>query len=131
MPFVSWKIFAPVGAGLCALALGLAAEAHGSMKPEHGGVVQMSGETSFELVNGGPGVALYVKDDEDDIASSAMTAKLTITTKAGKTSSVPLAAAGSNKFEAKGLKLAPGSKVGVMVVDKATQARSSTTFTIN
>ena len=39
-------------------------------------------------------------------------------------------AAGGNKFEAKGLKLAPGSKVGVMVVDKASQARSSTTYTI-
>ncbi len=131
MSFVSWKIFASAAAGLGALTLGLAAEAHGSMKPAHGGVVQMSGETSFELVNGAPGVALYVKDDEDDVAASAMTAKLTITTKAGKTSSVPLSPAGGNRFEAKGVKLAPGSKVGVMVVDKASQARSSTTFTIN
>ena len=130
MSFVSWKIFLPAAAGLSALALGLTVEAHGSMKPEHGGVVQMSGETLFELVTGGPGVSLYVRDDEDDIASSGLTGKLTITTTDGKTSTVPLAPAGGNKLEAKGLKLAPGSKVGVMVVDKASQARSSATFTI-
>jgi hypothetical protein len=125
-----FKLLLPALAGMAALAVSVVADAHGSMKPEHGGMVQMSGETRFELVSSPAGVALYLKEDEEDVASAGATAKLTVTTKAGKTSTVPLAAAGGNKFEAKGLKLAPGSKVGVMVVDKATQARSSTTYTI-
>jgi hypothetical protein len=125
-----FKTLLPAVAGLAALAVSVVADAHGSMKPEHGGVVQMTGETRFELVTAPSGVAVYLKEDEEDVPSSGATAKLTVTTAAGKTSTVPLAAAGGNKFEAKGLKLAPGSKVGVMVVDKATQARSSTTFTI-
>jgi len=131
MSSISWKSALPAIAGAAALALSLPAHAHGSSKPEHGGVVQTSGETRFELVNSGAGVAFYLKDDEDDLPSSGMTGNLTVTTKAGKTTTVPLTPAGGNKFEAKGLKLAPGSKVGVMVVDRATQARSSTTFTIN
>ena len=117
--------------GLAALAFATSADAHGSMKPQHGGVVQMTGETSFELVNAPAGVALYVKEDEEDVASAGLTARLTITDKAAKSSSVQMTPAAGNKFEAKGLKLAPGSKVGVMLVNKATQARASTTFTIN
>lgn len=125
-----YKILLLALSGLAGLTVAITADAHGSMKPEHGGLVQMSGETSFELVNAASGVALYLKDDEDPVASSGMTAKLTVTSKAGKTSTVPLAAAGANKFEAKGVKIQPGSKVGVMVVDKATQARSATTFAL-
>jgi hypothetical protein len=124
------KILLPAASGLAALAVALAANAHGSMKPDHGGLVQMTGETRFELVNAPAGVALYLKEDEEDLASSGMTATLTVTPPAGKASTVTLTPAGGNKFEAKGLKLKPGSKVGVMVVDKATKARSSTTYTI-
>jgi len=117
--------------GLAALAFAAGASAHGSMKPQHGGVVQMTGETKFELVSAPAGVALYVQEDEEDVASSGSTARLTITAKSGASSAVEMTPAGGNKFEAKGLKLAPGSTVGVMLVNKATQARASTTFTIN
>ena len=128
---MTWKTLSAAAVGLAALAFAAGAEAHGSMKPQHGGVVQMTGETRFELVNAPAGVALYVKDDDEDVESAGMTARLTITTKAGQTSNVQMAPAGGNKFEAEGVKLAPGSKVGVMLVNKATQARASTTFTIN
>lgn len=127
----SWKALSAAFLGLAALALATSAAAHGSMKPDHGGVVQMTGETRFELVSAPAGVALYVKEEDEALASAGMTARLTITTKAGQTSSVHMTPAAGNKFEAKGLKLAPGSKVGVMLVNKATQARASTTFTIN
>ena len=127
----SWKTLSAAFVGLAALAFAAGADAHGSMKPQHGGVVQMAGETRFELVNAPAGVALYVQDDEEDVPSAGATARLTITTKAGASSTVQMAPAGGNKFEAKGLKLAPGSKVGVMLVNTATQARASTTFTIN
>jgi len=129
--FASWKTLLPAVAGLAALALAATADAHGSMKPQHGGVVQMTGETLFELVTAPAGVALYVREDDEDVVSSGMTAKLTITTKAGAKSDVPLAPAGGNKFEARGVKIPAGSKVGVMVVDKATQARASAIFTVN
>ena len=102
--------------GLAALAFAASADAHGSMKPQHGGVVQMTGETTVELVNAPAGVAIYVREDDEDVASTGMTARLTITSKAGKASSAEMTPAGGNKFEAKGLKLAPGSKVGVMPV---------------
>jgi len=127
----SWKTLSAGFVGLAALALATSADAHGSMKPDHGGVVQMTGETRFELVNAPAGVALYIKEEDEALASAGMTARLTITTKAGKSSSVEMTPAAGNKFEARGLKLAPGSKVGVMLVNKATQARASTTFTIN
>jgi len=124
------KILLPAMSGLAALAFALAAGAHGSMKPDHGGVVQMSGETQFELVNAPGGVALYLEEDEEDVPSAGAAATLTIRPASGRTSTVVMTAAGGNRFEAKGLKLAPGSEVGVMVVDKKTKARSSTTYTI-
>ena len=126
-----WKTLSAAFMGLAALAFAASAEAHGSMKPQHGGVVQMTGETRFELVNAPGGVALYIKEEDEDVASTGLTARLTITTKAGQTSNVQMTPAAGNKFEAKGLKLTPGSKVGVMLVNKATQARAATTFTIN
>jgi len=130
-PFASRKTLLAALAGLAALTLAATADAHGSMKPQHGGVVQMTGETLFELVTGPAGVALYVKEDDEDVVSAGMTAKLTVTTKAGAKSDVALTPAGGNKFEAKGVKIPAGAKVGVMLVNKTTQARSSATFTIN
>jgi hypothetical protein len=127
----SWKTLSAAIVGLAALGLATTADAHGSMKPDHGGVVQMTGETRFELVNAPTGVALYIKEEDEALASADMTARLTITSKGGQTSSVEMTPAAGNKFEARGLKVAPGSKVGVMLVNKATQARASTTFTIN
>jgi len=130
-PFASRKTLLAALAGLAALTLAATADAHGSMKPQHGGVVQMTGETLFELVTGPTGVALYVKEDDEDVVSAGMTARLTVTTKAGAKSDVALTPAGGNKFEAKGVKIPAGAKVGVMLVNKTTQARSSATFTIN
>ena len=115
---------------VAALGLPSASLAHGSTKPQHGGVVQVTGETVVELVYGPAGVALYVKEDDEDVESAAMTATLTITTAAGARSDVQLKPAGGNKFEAKGVMVPAGSKVGVMVIDNTTHARSSVTFTI-
>jgi hypothetical protein len=116
--------------GLATIAgLSTGADAHGVTKPQHGGIVQMNGETLFELVRGPTGVSLYVVDEDEPVAASSMTAKLSISGK-GKKADVPLAAGKGNQFFAKGLKLAPGSNVGVQVVDKASGARYGTTFVI-
>lgn len=118
---------------LIVIALGLVVSApvfaHGNTRPQHGGVVQLAGETLFELVRSPTGVSIYVVDDEDPLASSTATGKLAVTA-GGRTRKVVLEAGPGNRFDAPGLKLAAGTKVAVQVVEKATQARLGTTFVI-
>lgn len=109
--------------------LGTTADAHGVTKPQHGGVVQMNGETLFELVRAPTGVSLYLIDEDDPVAASGMTAMLSITAN-GKKTEVSMTAGQGNQFIAKGLKITPGSNVGVQVVDKASGARYGTTFIV-
>lgn len=111
------------------LVLGGVAHAHGSMKPQHGGIVQMSGETLFELVTGPKGVELYVSEDDEPIAASTMTAKLTVATGAAK-KDVPLKPAAGNKFTGAGAKIPGGSKVTVTLVNSASNAKTFATFTV-
>ena len=116
----------------CLLTLGglsNAALAHGITKPQHGGVVQMNGETLFELVVNPAGVSLYVLDEDEPVNAAAMTAKLSISA-GGKKTDVTMVPANGNQFVAKGLKLAKDANVSVLVIDKATQSRYGTTFTI-
>lgn len=110
-------------------AAGGIAHAHGSMKPQHGGIVQMTGETLIELVNGPKGVELYVSEDDEPIAASSMTAKLSIDAGAAK-KDAPLTPAGGNKFVGKGLKIAGGAKVTVTLVNNASKAKTFATFTV-
>jgi hypothetical protein len=92
--------------------------AHGSMKPQHGGLVQMSGETMVELVTGPKGVDVYVSEEDEPVAAANFTAKLTQTV-AGAKSEAPLTPAGGNKLSAPGFKAARNAKVVVALVDKS------------
>jgi hypothetical protein len=103
--------------------------AHGTTKPQHGGVVQMNGETLFELVRAPAGVSLYVIDEDDPVNAVGMTAKLSVTAD-GKKTDIAMVPGKGNQFFAKGLKLGVGANVGVQVIDKATHARYGTTFII-
>lgn len=106
--------------GLAALALAAlpaTAFAHGSMKPQHGGLVQMSGETMIELVSGPKGVDVYLSEEDEPVAAAGYTAKLTQTA-AGKKTEAALKAAGGNKLTAAGFKPARGAKLVVALVDK-------------
>lgn len=106
--------------GLAALALVAApavVHAHGSMKPQHGGMVQMTGETMFELVTGPKGADVYLSEEDEPIPAAGYTAKL-IQTAAGKKTEAPLKAAGGNKLSAPGFKAAKGAKIVVSLVDK-------------
>ena len=115
----------------CLAALGLSAPvfAHGFTKPQHGGVVQMNGETLFELVAQPAGVSLYMIDEDDPVNAAGMTAKLSVTA-GGKRKDVAMVAMKGNQFFAKGLKLPKGANVGVQATNKASGARYGTTFTI-
>jgi hypothetical protein len=106
-----------------------AAHAHGSTKPQHGGVVQLVGETSVELVNGKDGAEVYVIYDGEDLPSANMSGKLTVDN-GGEKSESALQPAGGNKLEAKGVKIPTGSKVAVTLTDKETSAKTTARFTI-
>ena len=110
-------------------AIPVAAIAHGFTKPQHGGVVKMSGETLFELVTSSAGVSIYVIDEDEPVDAAAMTAKMSVLSK-GKKTEIAMAPAGGNRFFAKGLKIPKGANVGVLVIDKTTKARLGATFIV-
>lgn len=112
---------------LAAMTLSAGAQAHGATKPAHGGIVQMSGETLFELVAEPAGTAIYIVDEDDEVPSSGLTAKLVIFAKGAK-SEVAMTPAAGNKFEAKGTKIPAGAKVSVQITNKATQVKTSAEF---
>src|ERR1700730_12961682 len=103
--------------------------AHGGTQPEHGGVVQLVGDMTFELVARPDGVELYVEDDGEEVNSAELAAKLTIVA-AGAKSEVVLTPASGNKFEAKGVKIAPGAKVTAVLTLKDKQSKIAANFTI-
>jgi len=105
------------------------AQAHGGTQSEHGGVVQLVGDMTFELVARPDGVELYVEDDGEEVNSADLAAKLTIVN-AGAKSEVVLAPAAGNKFEAKGVKIASGAKVTALLTLKDKQSKIAANFTI-
>lgn len=123
------RTFAALSAAALLFALPGTALAHGNTRPQHGGVVQVIGETVFELVRAKGGVTLYLEDEDEPVKAAGMTAKLSIAA-AGKHREVPMVAGAGNMFTARGLVLPRGATVGVQVVDTATQARYGTTFAI-
>jgi hypothetical protein len=111
------KLFALCVLSTLSFAFNAAAYAHGSTKPLHGGVVQMVGETSFELVTRPDGAEVYLIDDGDDMSSEGLTGKLMID-QAGTKTEAALAPAGGNKLEARGAKIPAGAKVVVLIILK-------------
>ena len=111
------------------LAAGGAAYAHGNTKPQHGGIVQMTGETVIELVNKPAGVELYISEEDEPVPSASASAKLTIGSGAAK-KEAPLAPAGGNKYVGKGVKVPSGSKVIVTLVNNTSKAKTFATFTV-
>lgn len=105
------------------------ARAHGGTQPEHGGVVQLVGDMSFELVPAADHVELWVEDDGEEVTSADLAAKLTIVD-GGAKSEVALTPAGGNKFEAKGVKLGKGAKVTALLTLKDKQSKVAANFTI-
>lgn len=107
--------------GIAAIALIAAPamlHAHGSMKPQHGGMVQMSGETMMELVAGPKGVDVYLSEEDEPLTAAGFTAKLTQSAGGGKSEAV-LKPAGGNRLSAPGFKTVKGAKLVVALVDKS------------
>lgn len=102
--------------------------AHGSTKPAHGGIVQIVGETSFELVPLENGAEVYLKEEDEELDTAQMSGKLTVTHEGSKLEA-PLVAAGGNKLAAKDIKLESGAKVSVFVT-RADQTKLGATFNV-
>ena len=105
--------------GLGALSFS-AAHADGVAKPKHGGVVQKANDVTYELVPHAEGAAVHISDHGKTVSVAGASGKLTMLSGADK-SEAELKPAG-DKLEAKGFKLAPGSKVvaSVTTADKKT-----------
>jgi hypothetical protein len=114
------------------LAIGVASPtlAHGSMKPSHGGVVQMSGEIMAELVRTPKGVDIYLTEEDEPIAGAGFDAKLIVTAAGGAKSTTALKPVSGNKLTAAGLKLAAGSKAVVSLVSKKDASKTFLTFAL-
>lgn len=120
------KIFCTVLAAIALVATPAMLHAHGSMKPQHGGLVQMTGETMIELVSGPKGVDVYLSEEDEPLAAAGFTARLTQTTAGAKTEAA-LKPTGGNRLSAPGFRTAKGAKLVVALVDKS-GAKSFATF---
>ena len=102
--------------------------AHGSMKPQHGGLVALAGEVVVELVRTPRTVSVYLTDEDEPLVASDFSGKLIVSAGGGKRD-VALKVAAGNRLDASGLKVPKGAKITVSLVTKATQARSMASFT--
>ena len=112
--------------GLAALSF-TAAHADGVAKAKHGGVVQKANDITYELVAHADGAAIHINDHGKPVSVTGASGKLTVLTGADK-SEAELKPAG-DKLQAKGIKLAPGSKV-VASVTTADKKTVSVRFTV-
>jgi hypothetical protein len=121
--------YTALAATAAALGFGGLANAHGGNVPEHGGVLQMVGDTSVELVPHPGDVQVWVEEGGEEIASAAMTGKLMITD-SGASREVELQPGQGNMWNAKGLTIGHGAKVIVVMADKTSHAKTAANFTV-
>lgn len=104
------------------MALGLAfslivvspvALSHGSIEPEHGGVVKVEHELAFELVREEQSVSLYVRDHGEAFATDGLSGTIMVLG-AGKKQEEEISPAGGNKMTAP-ITIQDGAKVLVKV----------------
>lgn len=117
---------------IAALALGALtlnqAMAHGAGKPQHGGVVQVANDVSFELVVEADGATIYLVDHDAPMPSKGIAGKLTVLQGSNKTE-VDVKEAGDNKLRATGVKLGKGDKV-VAVLNNVEGKTATVRFTV-
>jgi hypothetical protein len=118
MPLMKFDLLRIGLAAVALIAVPAAVHAHGSMKPKHGGLVQMSGETMIELATTPKGVDVYLSEEDKPTPTAGVTAKLAQTA-AGKRTETVLKPAGGNKLSAPGFKPARAAKLVVTIIDKS------------
>ena len=121
--FLATALAATFAFGLSAPAL-----AHGSTKPQHGGIVQMSGEILVEVVKTAKGLDVYVSEEDEPLPATGFDAKLIVTPASGDKFTAALKPVGGNRLTAAGVKPGSGTKVVVSLVDKSDSAKTFATF---
>lgn len=120
------KVFLAALVGFAALSGN--AMAHGAAKAQHGGIVQIANDLSFELVPQASGAALYLVDHDKPVDASKLSGKLTVLT-GGQKTEADLKPAGADKLEAAGIKVGPGSKV-VAAIDGLAKQTMTVRFSV-
>lgn len=69
---------------LCAGCLCLSSLAHGIPKPKHGGIVDVGGEVTFELVRKGSTVTVHVEDHGKPVNTRGAVAELLLGSETGR-----------------------------------------------
>ncbi|KZN40876.1 hypothetical protein [Pseudoalteromonas luteoviolacea] len=93
------------------------ANAHGSTKPLHGGVVKVEHEMVFELVRAETSVSLYLRDHGKPYSAEKVTGNIIVLAN-GKKSDAQLRFVGDNKLTAN-IAIADGAKVLVKVKESS------------
>ena len=101
---------------------------HGDEKARHGGIVQISGETKFELVPRDNSAEVYLDDHGETIPTAQLSGKLTVLSGSAK-SEAKLEPVAGDKLVAKGVKLVKGDKV-IALVTLADKTTASARFVI-
>lgn len=110
-------------------AVSTTALAHGSTKPRHGGITQVSGEMVIELVRSASGVDVYVVEEDEPVAAAGLDGRLTVTAGNAK-QAVALVPGDGNLLRAPGLAVPGGAKVVVALTGKADGAKAFATFEV-
>ena len=84
--------------------------AHGDAKPQHGGILQVANDLSFELVAQADGATIYLMDHGKPLASKGITGKLTVLQGSNKIEA-DIKEAGDNTLRVLGVKLGKGDKL--------------------
>ena len=95
-----------------------AAWAHGDWPPQHGGIMNTGGETSFELVQAATGVYFYASDHGEPLSTQGATGKLT-QVRTGATITYEAKADGKERLLVKGLRVRSGERITLQVVFSA------------
>lgn len=114
---------------LALAATATAVSAHGSDKPHHGGVTQVSGEMVIELVRSADGLDVYVVEEDQPIPAAGLDGRVTVVA-AGAKQVTPLVLVEGNHLRAPGLGVSGGAKVIVALTVKATGAKAFGTFDV-
>lgn len=89
-------------------------QAHGVATPKHGGLVDIGGETSFELVRSGRRVQVFVEDHGKPVDTRGATAELLLGSESGTRLAV-LKASGPNSLAGESATFKTGDRVFVRV----------------
>ncbi len=88
--------------------------AHGVAKPRHGGLVDVGGETTFELVRAGRAVRIFVEDHGKPVDTRGASGELLLGSETGRRLAL-LKAFGVNGLAGTSLAFKPGDRLFVRV----------------